>query len=237
MVDAANRVLQALRLDDQVAIATFTVGVTKLLDWRTRRGPSLQMTMPPGGGGTALYRALEWTAHELDRVSGRKGVLVMTDGLDETLSMPKLNLPKGSPPYSYEEAAFQMARVAMEQSGAPFYFVAVRPAGPESIISRARQRMSELADRSGGRVVYTETIADVAVLYERLARELGSSYSLAYATTRPQKDGTYRRIEVKVKNPQLRVSQSRAGYYAWAGDSPAPQQAAPPNSREVPALQ
>lgn len=216
MMDAANRVLQTLRRDDQVSIASFTVGVTKLLDWRTRTGGSQQVAIPPGMGGTDLFGALAWTARELDLVTGRKGVLVLTDGLDGSLTTPN------------ETAAFQQARNAVEQSRAPFYFVAVPVPAPEATLARARQRMSELSDRSGGRVLYPTTISDVASLYERIARELASSYSLAYETTRPQKDGTYRRIDVKVKPPGLRVSQSRTGYYAWAGDGPSPLQAAPP---------
>ena len=216
MMDAANRVLQTLRRDDQVAIASFTVGVTKLLDWRTRLGSSQQVAIPPGRGGTDLFGALEWTVRELNGISGRKGVLVLTDGLDGSLTTPN------------ERAAFQQARTAVEHVSAPFYFVAVPGAAPEAILTRARQRMSELADRSGGRVIYPTTIADVASLFERIARELGSSYSMAYETSRPQKDGTYRRIDVRLKPPGLRVSQSRTGYYAWAGDSPAPLQAPPP---------
>src|SRR5688572_8590967 len=48
MVDAGNRFLINLRLTDQVSLASFTVGVTKLLDWRTRAGPGMQVVIPPG---------------------------------------------------------------------------------------------------------------------------------------------------------------------------------------------
>jgi len=212
MVDASNRVIQTLRFEDQVAIATFTVGVTKLVDWRSRFGVEQQVAIPPSSGGTDLYGALVWAAGELNRVSGRKGVLTLTDGIDGTLNTPA------------EQAAFQRARTAVEQSRAPFYFVVVGAPAPEALIARGRDRMSELADRSGGRVMHPSTLADVAALYERVAKELSSSYSLGYPSTRPEKDGKYRRIEVRTKQAGLQVSQSRTGYYAWANDTRTPQQ-------------
>jgi hypothetical protein len=81
--------------------------------------------------------------------------------------------------------------------------------------------MEQVAQRSGGRVLYPTGFDDLAQLYERIARELGASYSLAYGSSRPVQDGAYRRIDVTVKTPGLRVSQSRMGYYAGAGQSSA----------------
>jgi VWFA-related protein len=137
MVDASNRVLQALRLEDQVSIASFSVGVTKLVDWRTRAGSARQVAIPPSAGGTDLYGALEWAAGELNRVSGRKGVLTLTDGLDGTLNTPN------------ERAAFQQARSAVEQSRAPFYFVVVGAPAPEVVI--IVRRSNEVEPRVGHR--------------------------------------------------------------------------------------
>jgi hypothetical protein len=157
-------------------------------------------------------------------MSGRKGVIVLTDGMDQRLFA-------GQPP-AREEQDFQNVLRAVEQSRSPFYFVAfdtrINPSGgfaPPP--KRAVQRMETLAERSGGRVLFPQTIQDVASLYEGIARELSASYSLAYGSTRPQKDGTYRRIEVRLKNSELRVSQSRNGYYA---DGPKPQDKPMPQS-------
>jgi hypothetical protein len=97
-------------------------------------------------------------------------------------------------------------------------------------------RMEKLAERSGGRVLHPRTIQDIATLYEGIARQLGASYSIDYASGRPAQDATYRRIEVRLKRPGLRLSQSRDGYYAKDGHqqqtlSAVP--ATPPNAKEV----
>jgi VWFA-related protein len=161
MTDAGNRFLGNLRLEDQISMASFSVVVTKMLDWRTKRGPSQQIIIQPGAGGTDLYGALAWSAAELGGRTGRRGVLVMTDGLDGTLGSANENL------------AFQRARTAIEQARSPFYFVMVPANAPANFVTLAHQRMSELADRSGGRVLFPRALSDVAPLYERIAKELG----------------------------------------------------------------
>jgi Ca-activated chloride channel family protein len=209
MIEAVNRFFMNMGLNDQVAVASFDVQVAKLLDWRTRGGPSRQIALTPRNAGTDFYGALRWAVGELGRIGGRKGALVLTDGIDQRLSLPS------------EEAEFQRTLRAVEQSQSPFYFIAVYPGGSAAVAPvKARQRMEQVAQRSGGRVLFPTTLGDVAPLYERIARELGSSYTLAYGSNRPQADGTYRRINVTLKRPGLRVSQSRTGYYA--GGQPAP---------------
>ena len=216
MIQASNRFLNNLRSQDQAAVASFDSVVTKLMDWRTRGGMSGVVPVPFRRGGTDLYTALLWAAGELRPMSGRKGVIVLTDGLDYRLFA-------GQPP-SKEEQDFQNVLRAVEQNRSPFYFVALAATsnplgGVDSPPKKAVQRMEALAERSGGRVLFPRTIQDIASLYEGIARELSASYSLAYGSTRPEKDGTYRRIEVRLKNSELRVSQSRNGYYA---DGPKP---------------
>jgi Ca-activated chloride channel family protein len=209
MIEAVNRFFVNLGSNDQVAVASFDVQVAKLLDWRTRGGPSRQIALTSRNAGTDFYGALRWAVGELSRIGSRKGALVLTDGIDQRLSLPS------------EEAEFQRTLRAVEQSQSPFYFIAVYAGGSAALApAKARQRMEQVAQRSGGRVLFPTTLGDVAPLYERIARELGSSYTLAYGSNRPQADGTYRRIDVTLKQPGLRVSQSRTGYYA--GGQPAP---------------
>jgi hypothetical protein len=50
-------------------------------------------------------------------------------------------------------------------------------------------------------------------LYESIAQELGTSYTLGYSPTAATlKDGRYHRIEVRSKRQSLNVQQSRDGY-------------------------
>ena len=210
LLEAGNRFLRNLKPQDQVAVASFDGRVTRLLDWQTRAGPSRPAPLPGTFGGTDLYGALQWTANELSKVSARKGVLVFTDGQDQRIN--------GS--LATERRDFQSTLKSVEQSRSPFYFVAINtdrnpaPGSSPGPRTRARERMEELAERSGGRVFFPKTLADVTPLYEQIAREFGASYTLAYGSTKPAGDGTYRRVEVRLKTPGFRISQSRTGYYA-----------------------
>jgi len=215
MLNAANRFLASLRMQDQVAIASFDTDVTKLLDWRTRLGASQQVVLPFKDRGTNVYSALEWAVRELDKISGRKGVIVLTDGFDQRIGSPRF--------VSNEEREFDRVLKAVEKSRSPFYFVALDlPGLPASRIDEIRGRLEGLAKHSGGRVLYPRTIQDIATLYEGIARQLGASYSIAYASNHPAQDGTFRRIEVRSKRRDLRLSQSREGYYANGGQPQQP---------------
>jgi VWFA-related protein len=213
MLEAANRFLANLRSQDQVALASFDVKVTRLVEWRTARGQSQQVPISPMNGGTDLYGALLWAAQEMSQMTGRKGVIVLTDGIDRRLAAVR--------PAMNEGRDFQHVLDAMARSRSQVYFVAINtdlnPDFPgRSPAALPRQRMEKLAQHSGGRVLFPKTIEDVAPLYVEIAKQFGASYSLAYGSTRPSPDGTYRRIDVRLKGaaPGLRIAQSRAGYYA-----------------------
>jgi len=77
-----------------------------------------------------------------------------------------------------------------------------------------RSRIEVLASASGGRVVFPKKPDEVVKLYEQLAHDLGTSYSLGYVPTNVARDGTYRKIEVRLRDRSLRLRQSREGYTA-----------------------
>jgi len=223
LIEAVNGFIRGLGRGDRVALATFAGTVEKLVDWRLARGERVEVLFRPpsrasvrGGPilGTDFYGSLEWAANEVHAVNGRRGVIVFTDGLDS----------RGG---SQEQAAFQQALAAVERSETPFYFVGinanVNSAAPQGVAlipvqKKARTRMEELAQRSGGRIFFPTTIGDVVPLYSDIARELGSLYTLGFSPSTTG-NGGYHRIEVRVRDSRLKVSQSRQGYDAADGDN------------------
>jgi VWFA-related protein len=67
-----------------------------------------------------------------------------------------------------------------------------------------------VAEATGGSAVVTNEIEKGI---GRITDELGAFYVLGYRSTNPRTDGKYRRIEVKVNRPGVRVS-ARRGYFA-----------------------
>jgi Ca-activated chloride channel family protein len=57
---------------------------------------------------------------------------------------------------------------------------------------------------------------DVEAAYDKVASQVRAQYSLAYTSTNTKQDGRWRKVEIKVKRPDLKDVriQSRKGYFA-----------------------
>jgi len=189
-------------------------------------------TSNPVCDDTDFYRAMSWAAGKIRGVDGRKGVIVFSDGVHEHIpqkrvSVGGLSLARFIDPA--DDEMFQESLRNVRESEAIFYFVAVNtdfnPASVSDLLhpstsytatavfnlQQVRLRMEMLARDSGGRIVYPRGVADYAALFEHIGAELGSSYSLGYAPPDPS-DTLRHRIEVRVKDKGLKVSQSRDTY-------------------------
>jgi len=71
--------------------------------------------------------------------------------------------------------------------------------------------LKELAENSGGLVL--DGNEDLRGTFAEIARELASQYSIGYYPTGSKRDGKFRKLKVKTKDPDLRV-RTRKGYYA-----------------------
>ncbi len=78
-------------------------------------------------------------------------------------------------------------------------------------LADSQEALMTLAADTGGRA-YLET-NDFAVAFTRAAGDLSTYYLLGYQSTNAARDGRFRRIQVRVGRPGLRVG-TRAGYYA-----------------------
>jgi VWFA-related protein len=158
---------------------------------------------PPGGPrGTVLYDAV-WVAcrEKMRGEVGRKALVVITDGVDVG-SRVKLK-------EAIEEA--QRADVIV---------YAVLFEDPRYTSSQyggvsGEGAMRRMAEETGGRVFRVSRRESLDDIYDTIQTELRSQYSAAYAPLNQARDGSFRRIEVKVKNRDYRV-QVRRGYYAPA---------------------
>jgi len=151
-------------------------------------------------GGTHLYDAVFLAATEkLSREVGRKTVVVLTDGEDQG-SRVKL------------EAAIEAA----QKADVIIYGVLVVDRefyGRYSMMSAGDGVLRRMCEETGGRMIRADRPKDLAKAFADLAEELRSQYSLAYSSTNPKKDGSFRKLTVKVTQPDMKV-QARKGYYA-----------------------
>jgi VWFA-related protein len=178
-----------------------------------------------------FYAAIDWSIQRLAEVGGRKGVLVFTDGRQPGAPVKGTTVDGVTYPYlvdGQDDGDFRKLLRAVQSSKARFDFVAVNtdlnPAGdplqlsslfdtPLTFGMSVRSRLEQLAKISGGRVSLPKRPEETVKLYEVIAHELGTSYTLGYSpASATLKDGRYHRVEVRSKRQGLKVQQTRDGY-------------------------
>ena len=161
------------------------------MPWRSaQEGNALKVGISPDGRGTIIWDSIRWAVREVIRSSGRKGVIVFTDGEDDGLDFEKV------------------LKYASE-SEVPFYFVGVTAENTPGGV-----RMKQFAQATGGKAYFPKSPNELSPIYASMARDLGSSYTIAYAPLKPPGDNKLRHIEIRPIDVRLRVIQSRTGYYA-----------------------
>lgn len=239
LLKSLNSFIATLRPQDTIGVAAFGGGTSVILDWTSRSTEPLnvQMKMPsPLCDQTDFYGALVSAASTMREIPGRrKGVIVFTDGVHGGIpSRPEkaggMTVARFVDPS--DDPAFLNVRRLVERGDSVFYFIAVNtdvsPANvdapnlfpgtqytPLSLynLQQVRSRMQQIAQVSGGRVVFSQRNSDTGELFEQIVQELGTSYSIAF-TPESNADGKYHRIEVRVRGNDMQVRQSRDGFYA-----------------------
>jgi len=212
---AAQAFVDMLGPDDRMAVFAFARRVYPIAPFTNDRVLLKQRIQAiRGGGGTAFYDALWHVLTEVERRPGRRrAIVVMTDGVDNSIRQPWL-YPTD---HTFEEL---LARV--QESDVliyPIYLdteyevvVRQRRESPMSY-AVARRQLLALAEHSAGTLYRADTVEDLEGVYQRIADELRTIYSLAYSPTNATRDGKWRTIRVKVLRPGVRVK-ARRGYYA-----------------------
>ena len=77
--------------------------------------------------------------------------------------------------------------------------------------------LRKMSDATGGHVFTVDRKHPLNEVFQEIQDELRNQYSIGYQSTNPNRDGTFRHIEIKVDNPEYHV-QARNGYYATRND-------------------
>lgn len=223
LVSAMARFADQLRPHDKAVIAAFGSDVQLVVDWDADKKKPLNIPESLScQQGTNFYNALEWAENKLRGITGRKGVVVFSDGQDSNVArkdvmVDGLKMRRVVPPSDDRE--FQKVLKIAKESSTPFYFVAVDTdinpgkdyAGPTPDLQQIRARMEQMSDQTGGRIVFPKEARDVVPLFLQIGRELGISYSMAF-TPSATRDNKPHKIEVRVPGEDYKVHQSRDSY-------------------------
>lgn len=153
-------------------------------------------------GRTALYAAIaEGLKHLGTSALTKKALIVLSDGGD---NMGPLKMD-------------DVVKLA-DLSGASFYAIGIYDPLDGDADPKVLRTM---ANRTGGEAFFPQRLDEVRSLCERIASTLRNQYALSYSPPSWTTGATYRKIEVKVKDPQRRklTVRTRTGYYTTGPNS------------------
>jgi Ca-activated chloride channel family protein len=73
--------------------------------------------------------------------------------------------------------------------------------------------LRQFAQETGGRSFFPNRVSDLAGVYEQISEELSSQYTIGYTSRNPRKDGSWRRLVVRINRPNT-VARTKQGYFA-----------------------
>ncbi len=154
-----------------------------------------------GPRGTALYDAVYLASHdELSHEVGRKAMILLTDGEDQG---SRLKIKDAIEAAQKADAICYVLLIADRGFG---YF------GGYS----GDSDMRKLTQETGGRVIDVGNKIDkLRKAFEEISAELRSQYNIGYTPTNVNRDGSFRKVQIKSKQGDYKI-QARSGYYAVA---------------------
>jgi Ca-activated chloride channel family protein len=191
--NAALKLIGDLRASDWVAIYGFNSNVSELQSFTRDKNAAKRAvlhTMP--FGETALYDALARVNRDLAGRSGKKVVVVFTDGDDNASTITA-------------QAAIRRAKAA----GVPVYTIAQ---GAALFTSDFLKQLSGLSQATGGMPYAIHSPGEIRSVFERVSQDLTHSYFFAFRPA-PGETVDYRPIQVQVHGTQRYKVRSREGYY------------------------
>ena len=225
--------------DDRIAVATFNSYTRLIQDFTNdRRRVRQSINRIRSGGGTAFYDALITSVREyMEGIEGRKAIVVFTDGVDNQLTGDYNNGSRTRFQELYREVreddsliytifldTDRDAGTSRSRSGILGDILRGRtpPIIPgkrdqRGIYEEARRQLETLAEQTGGRSYSPRRISDLTHVYSEIADDLRIQYTLAYSSTNSLKDGSWRKIWVKIKDRPELQARTRRGYSAPSG--------------------
>ncbi|RPJ53689.1 MAG: VWA domain-containing protein, partial [Acidobacteria bacterium] len=157
------------------------------------------------GGSTSLYNAVYVALKEMRKAPAddpgrirRQAIVLLSDG-EDTSSLVSfeqvLDVAKRS-----ETAVFAIGLRLPDEADTPGF-------------KEADFALRELTAQTGGRVFFTPKVEDLPGIYHQISDELSSQYLLGYTSSNTRRDGSWRRIVVRVRSQGV-TARTKQGYYA-----------------------
>jgi VWFA-related protein len=164
---------------DQVTLLGFNDSIftlTRKATEQTERAKAVDRLAP--WGSTALYDVILRGVEMLGRQTGRKALVIFTDGEDQ-----------GS------HATINDVERRLQTSDTTLYMIAL---GRGVTLESLRHVIERLVHPTGGRALFTDSIDELHTAFSELLDELSNQYLLGYSSSNNKRDDSWRKIRVDV---------------------------------------
>ena len=162
--------------------------------------PPISGTNNQLAGSTAIWDAVWATSNELLQESAehtRRAIILLTDGAD-TSSQVKMH----------------EAITRAQKADALLYAIGI---GERYTFGIDEGALRKITDQTGGRAYFPRNERELRDAFAQIQRDLREQYLLAYSPSNKNKDGSYRRVQIEIVNPELNRELKlnyRQGYFA-----------------------
>jgi Ca-activated chloride channel homolog len=206
--EAAIGFARKLRPQDLAEVIDFDSRVIVLQAF-TNAIPDLEQAIrkTSAGGSTSLYNAVYIALKDLKKVIAkntdeirRQAIIVLSDGEDTSSLLP-----------------FEEVLDLAKRSETAIYSIGLRAGdGPSTTMKGFKEAefvLRQFAQETGGRAFFPGQLSDLMNVYGQIAEELSSQYTVGYVSRNPKRDGSWRRLVVRVNRPNA-VARTKQGYFA-----------------------
>ncbi len=199
----------SLKKDDWVAVSYYDMQPHILVDFTQDKKAvygALNQLRIPGFAETNVFDALYDTLDRLDRVEGKKYVILVTTGVD---TFSKLTLDKilKKVKDTKDVTIFPISVGFMLREYCETHPGGCRNAHGMGIpvghidYLQADNEMRTFASMTGGRAYFPRFQAEYSEEFTDISNDIRNQYTLSYAPTNAKLDGTYRKLKVEVVGP------------------------------------
>jgi VWFA-related protein len=195
-----------LQKEDWVAVAYYDMQPHILVDFTQDKSAvygALNQLRVPGFAETNEFDALYDTLDRMDRIEGKKYVILVSSGID---TFSKLTLDKITKKIkdTKDVTIFPMSigwylREMCEVQHCTGYSHGIASPHMQSIdYLQADNEMRTFASMTGGRAYFPRFQAEFGEDFQEIGNDIRNEYSIAYHPTNTKLDGTYRKLKVQL---------------------------------------
>ena len=156
-------------------------------------------------GSTAIWDAIWVTSEDVLKLAPektRRAIILLSDGVN-----------------TYGQKRLDDAVQAALRNEAVIYSIGI---GDDFQFGVEEGTLKKLSERTGGRAFFPRDETELRAAFAQIQVEMRSQYLIAYEPSNQKRDGSYRKIEIEIANPELAKQKvkltNRQGYFAKSED-------------------